>query len=156
MSSTDTRDVTATIEQIRQLEEVGCEVIRVAVPDMEAADALPKIKSQMTVPLIADIHFDHRLALKAAEVVDCVRINPGNIGAMVESQRGDQGRQRLRHSPSCRCQRRIAGAPVAGKIWIPHAGSPVRIRAECRACPGRRWLHQYESVAQGLRRAHGR
>jgi len=80
MTSTDTRDVAATIAQIRQLEEVGCEVIRVAVPDMEAAAALPKIKAQMTVPLIADIHFDHRLALKAAEVVDCVRINPGNIG----------------------------------------------------------------------------
>ena len=81
MTTTDTRDVKATVEQIRRLEEVGCELIRVAVPDMEAADALPKIKAQMTVPLIADIHFDHRLALKAAEVVDCVRINPGNIGA---------------------------------------------------------------------------
>ena len=73
-------DVKGTMEQIRRLEEAGCEIIRVAVPDQEAASALPKIKSQMTVPLIADIHFDHRLALKAAEVVDCVRINPGNIG----------------------------------------------------------------------------
>ena len=81
MCSTDTRDVTATIEQIRQLEEAGCEMIRVAVPDEEAAAVLPQIKAAMTVPLIADIHFDHRLALKAAEVVDCVRINPGNIGA---------------------------------------------------------------------------
>jgi len=81
MCSTDTRDATATIEQISQLEAAGCEVIRVAVPDDEAAAALPKIKAAMTVPLIADIHFDHRLALKAAKVVDCVRINPGNIGA---------------------------------------------------------------------------
>ncbi len=81
MCSTDTRDIKATSEQIRQLEAVGCELIRVAVPDMEAAAALPKLKAAMTVPLIADIHFDHRLALKAAEVVDCVRINPGNIGA---------------------------------------------------------------------------
>ncbi len=81
MTTTDTRDIKATVEQIRRLEEAGCEVIRVAVPDMEAANALPKIKAQMTVPLISDIHFDHRLALKAAEVVDCVRINPGNIGA---------------------------------------------------------------------------
>ena len=81
MTTTDTRDVTATVEQIRQLEAAGCEIIRVAVPDMESAAALPKIKSQMAVPLISDIHFDHRLALKAAEVVDCVRINPGNIGA---------------------------------------------------------------------------
>src|SRR4026208_972254 len=81
MCSTDTRDATATIEPISQLEAAGCEVIRVAVPDDEAAAALPKIKAAMTVPLIADIHFDHRLALKAAKVVDCVRINPGNIGA---------------------------------------------------------------------------
>ncbi len=73
-------DVVGSLEQIHRLEEAGCELIRVAVPDMEAVNALPKIKSQMTVPLIADIHFDHRLALKAAEVVDCVRINPGNIG----------------------------------------------------------------------------
>src|SRR5688572_2939502 len=81
MCSTDTRDVAATVEQIRQLESAGCELIRVAVPDEEAAAALPKIKAAMAVPLIADIHFDHRLALKAAEIVDCVRINPGNIGA---------------------------------------------------------------------------
>jgi (E)-4-hydroxy-3-methylbut-2-enyl-diphosphate synthase len=81
MCSTDTRDVQATVEQIRQLEAVGCELIRVAVPDMDAAAALPKIKAQMTVPLISDIHFDHKLALEAARTVDCVRINPGNIGA---------------------------------------------------------------------------
>ena len=73
-------DVAGTLEQIHRLEEAGCELIRVAVPDMDAVNALSKIKAQMTVPLIADIHFDHRLALKAAEVVDCVRINPGNIG----------------------------------------------------------------------------
>src|ERR1043165_3279730 len=81
MTSTDTRDVKATVDQIRRLEEVGCEIIRVAVPDMEAAAVLSKIKSEMTVPLIADIHFDYRLALKAAKIVDCVRINPGTIGA---------------------------------------------------------------------------
>ena len=81
MCSTDTRDINATLEQIKQLETAGCELIRVAVPDEEAAAALPAIKAGTTVPLIADIHFDHRLALKAAETVDCVRINPGNIGA---------------------------------------------------------------------------
>lgn len=81
MCSTDTRDVAATVAQIHQLEAAGCELIRVAVPDEEAAQVLPQIKSAMTIPLIADIHFDHRLALKAAKIVDCVRINPGNIGA---------------------------------------------------------------------------
>ena len=73
-------DVRATVEQIHQLEQVGCELVRVAVPDEAAAAALPRIKSQISIPLIADVHFDHRLAVKAAEVVDCVRINPGNIG----------------------------------------------------------------------------
>jgi len=73
-------DVKGTVGQIHQLEQAGCELVRVAVPDNEAADALPKIKSQISIPLIADIHFDYRLALKAAEIVDCVRINPGNIG----------------------------------------------------------------------------
>ncbi len=81
MTVPSARDVEGNLEQIRRLEEAGCEVVRVAVPDMESADALPKIKAHITVPLIADIHFDHRLALKAAASVDCVRINPGNIGA---------------------------------------------------------------------------
>ena len=80
MCSTDTRDVATTVAQIHRLEAAGCEIIRVAVPDEEAAAVLPQIKAAMTVPLIADIHFDYRLALKAAAVVDCVRINPGNIG----------------------------------------------------------------------------
>src|SRR4026208_717098 len=81
MCSTDTRDVTTTVEQIRQLEAAGCELIRGAVPDEEAAAALPRLKAAGTAPLIAEIPSDHRLALKAAEIVDCVRINPGNIGA---------------------------------------------------------------------------
>jgi (E)-4-hydroxy-3-methylbut-2-enyl-diphosphate synthase len=74
------RDVKGTVEQIHQLEQAGCELVRVAVPDDEGANALASIKSQVSIPIIADIHFDHRLALKAAKVVDCVRINPGNIG----------------------------------------------------------------------------
>src|SRR5438874_13476393 len=81
MTTPDTADVKATVEQIHKLEEAGCEIARVTVNTPEAAKALPAIKKQTTIPLIADIHFDHRLALKAAEVVDCVRLNPGNIGA---------------------------------------------------------------------------
>jgi len=82
MSKTDTRDVKATVKQIYELEEVGCEIVRVAVPDMKAAEALGKIKKQIYIPLVADIHFDYRLALEAVEQgVDKVRINPGNIGS---------------------------------------------------------------------------
>jgi (E)-4-hydroxy-3-methylbut-2-enyl-diphosphate synthase len=80
MAKTDTRDAPATIRQIKELEEAGCEIIRVAVPDMEAAGALPAIKKAIRIPLVADIHFDHRLALAAcAAGVDGLRLNPGNI-----------------------------------------------------------------------------
>ena len=81
MTNTDTRNVRATVEQIKELEDCGCELVRVAVPDAEAASALPAIKKGIKIPLIADIHFDYRLALKALEAgVDGLRLNPGNIG----------------------------------------------------------------------------
>jgi (E)-4-hydroxy-3-methylbut-2-enyl-diphosphate synthase len=81
MTKTDTRDVKATVRQIKQLEEVGCEIVRVAVPDVEAARALVDIKKKTRIPLVADIHFDYRLALLALEAgVDGLRLNPGNIG----------------------------------------------------------------------------
>ena len=82
MTNTKTEDVGATVRQIRALTEAGCEIVRCAVPTEEAAEALREIRSQITIPLVADIHFDHRLALKAIESgVDKVRINPGNIGS---------------------------------------------------------------------------
>ena len=81
MCNTDTRDLKATVDQIRRLEEAGCEIIRVAVPDMEAAANLGRIKRAVSIPLVADIHFDWRLAVEAVrQGVDKVRINPGNIG----------------------------------------------------------------------------
>jgi (E)-4-hydroxy-3-methylbut-2-enyl-diphosphate synthase len=81
MTLTDTRDAKATLEQIHGLEEAGCEIIRVAVPDDEAAAALYEIKKNMRVPLVADIHFHYKLALKAIDAgVDKIRINPGNLG----------------------------------------------------------------------------
>ena len=82
MCNTDTRDVKATVKQILALEKMGCEIIRVAVPDMVAAKVLREIKKQIHIPLVADIHFDYQLALEAiAQGVDKVRINPGNIGS---------------------------------------------------------------------------
>lgn len=80
MTKTDTRDVAATVEQINGLEEAGCEIVRCAVPDMKAAEALADIRRQVSIPLVADIHFHYQLALKALESgVDCLRLNPGNI-----------------------------------------------------------------------------
>ncbi len=80
MTKTDTRDVTATVEQIRGLQEAGCDIVRAAVPDMEAAQALAEIKRRISIPLIADIHFHYQLALESLKSgVDCLRLNPGNI-----------------------------------------------------------------------------
>ncbi len=82
MTKTDTRDVPATVAQIKGLERAGCDIVRLAVPDMEAAKALGKIKRQTTIPIVSDIHFDYLLALEAVKQgVDGMRINPGNIGA---------------------------------------------------------------------------
>jgi (E)-4-hydroxy-3-methylbut-2-enyl-diphosphate synthase len=80
MTKTDTRDIKSTVKQIKELEEYGCEIIRCAVPDMEAAKALKEIKKSINIPLIADIHFHHELALESIRSnVDCLRLNPGNI-----------------------------------------------------------------------------
>ena len=81
MTNTFTQDVAATVSQIKRLEIAGCEIVRVAVPDKEAATAIAHIKQQVSIPLIADIHFDYRLALASAQAgADGLRLNPGNIG----------------------------------------------------------------------------
>lgn len=82
MTKTDTHDIRSTVNQIKRLEKAGCEIVRLAVPDMEAAKSLGKIKRRVHVPLVADIHFDYRLAMEAiTQGVDKIRINPGNIGS---------------------------------------------------------------------------
>ena len=99
MCSTRTEDVTATVSQILRLEQAGCEIVRVAVPTMEAAQAIGQIKKAIHIPLVADIHFDYRLALQcAAEGVDKIRINPGNIGSQ-ERVRAVAEACRLHHIP---------------------------------------------------------
>ena len=94
MTNTETCDVAATVAQITALQNVGADIVRVSVPSMDAAEAFGEIKQQVNIPLIADIHFDHKIALRVAELgVDCLRINPGNIGredrvrAVVDSAR---------------------------------------------------------------------
>jgi len=80
MTKTDTRDVESTIYEIRLLEEAGCEIVRCAVPDIEAAKALKEIKKQSKIPIVADIHFHHQIAIESIKSgVDCLRLNPGNI-----------------------------------------------------------------------------
>ncbi len=81
MTNTETTDVVATVDQIRRMADAGADIVRVSVPTLEAAEAFGQIRAQVPVPLVADIHFDYRIALRVAELgVDCLRINPGNIG----------------------------------------------------------------------------
>jgi (E)-4-hydroxy-3-methylbut-2-enyl-diphosphate synthase len=82
MTKTDTRDIPATVSEIKRLEKAGCDIVRLAVPDMEAARSLGEIKKRVNIPIVSDIHFDYRLALEAVKQgVDGMRINPGNIGS---------------------------------------------------------------------------
>ena len=97
MTNTDTCDVAATVAQVNAIADAGADIVRISVPSMDAAEAFRKIRAQVAVPLVADIHFDHKIALKVAEYgVDCLRINPGNIGrdakvrAVIDSAR-DKG-----------------------------------------------------------------
>lgn len=81
MTNTETTDVAATVAQVQRLQNAGADIVRISVPSMEAAEAFGKIRQQVSVPLVADIHFDYRIALRVADLgVDCLRINPGNIG----------------------------------------------------------------------------
>ena len=81
MTNTETCDVAATVAQVQAITDAGADIVRISVPSMDAAEAFRQIRAQVTVPLVADIHFDHKIALKVAEYgVDCLRINPGNIG----------------------------------------------------------------------------
>ncbi len=98
MTNTPTQDVRATVEQIHRLEEAGCEIIRSTVPDIEAARAIAEIKKQISIPLVADIHFDYKMAIAAIENgADKIRINPGNIG----------GADKIRAVVSCAAERNI-------------------------------------------------
>lgn len=82
MTNTDTRDVKSTVKQIKALEEAHCDIVRIAVPDMEAALAIKQIRKETNIPIIADVQFDYRLAIESVKNgVDCLRINPGNIGS---------------------------------------------------------------------------
>ena len=81
MTNTETTDVAATVDQIQRLQKVGADLVRVSIPSMDAAEAFGAIRKLVDIPLIADIHFDYKIALRVAELgVDCLRINPGNIG----------------------------------------------------------------------------
>ena len=121
MTNTKTEDVQATVAQINRLAEAGCEIIRCAVPNQAAAAALREIKKQISLPLVADIHFDYRLALSAIEAgADKIRINPGNIGSRDRVKAVvDAARERQIPGGS---KRRLPGKRDSGEISWSDAG----------------------------------
>ena len=133
MTNTPTADVKATMEQIWRLEEAGCQIVRMAVPDMEAARALYDIRKQTDLPLVADIHFDHRLALEAIRAgMDKIRINPGNIGSQDKGSGGSG--KRIPHPYSCWSQFRLPGKRHSAKARQGHSRGPCR-KCSQKCCP---------------------
>ena len=130
MCNTKTEDVTATVAQILKLEQAGCDIIRVAVPTLEAAAALKEIKKQIHIPLVADIHFDYRLAIAAMENgADKIRINPGNIGNKERVKAVVDRAKELHISHSSRCKQRLSGKRSDRKIRRRHCRGAGRKRS---------------------------
>ena len=118
MTNTNTCDVSATVEQIEAIVDAGADLVRVSVPTMEAADAFGKIRKGVSVPLVADIHFDHKIALKVIKLgVDCLRINPGNIGREDRVRAVVSSCLRLRCPNTCWCECWIVGKRFTEKVW---------------------------------------
>jgi (E)-4-hydroxy-3-methylbut-2-enyl-diphosphate synthase len=138
MTNTDTRDVGATLGQIQRLVQAGCEIVRLAVPDQKAARAFKEIKEKSPVPLIADIHFNYRLALTALESgADAVRINPGNLGGPEKTRRVVE---------ACREQGvslrlGVNAGSLEADLWDKHGGPTAPALVES----ARRWVAIFES-----------
>ena len=125
MTNTDTRDAQATVEQIRRLEGARCDLVRVAVPDQEAAEALQSIVKAARIPVVADIHFDYRLALSAIRAgVDKLRINPGNIGSRKKVLEVVHGCPRCRNADSIG----VNGGSLPKDVLRATAVQPLRLR----------------------------
>ena len=134
MTNTKTQDVDATVEQILRLEDAGCEIIRCTVPDMEAAKAIGEIKKRIHIPLVADIHFDYRLAIAAMENgADKIRINPGNIGSD-ERVRAVVEKAKEYHvgaaNPSCRTMLNLSNTCIV-TCGTPFSYVLLRLSSSC-------------------------
>ena len=129
MLNVPAENIEGNVKQAVELEKAGCEIIRTAVPDMDAVQLIPAIKEKISIPLVADIHFDYRLALKCAEMgVDKIRINPGNIGDMDKVRQVAEACQKRNIPIRIGCQFWFTGKGNSGKIRLTHSGSP---RGKC-------------------------
>lgn len=118
MCNTKTKDIEATVKQILELEKAGCEIIRVACLDKEDAKAIKKIKEQIHIPIVADIHFDYRIALEAIEAgADKIRINPGNIGSEDRVKAVVDGCRQKNIPIRIGVNRRLSRKRFTRKIW---------------------------------------
>lgn len=117
MLNTRSDDIAGSVAQAVALEQAGCEIVRAAIPNHEAIALIPAIKEKISIPLVADIHFDYRLALEAAEAgIDKIRINPGNIGGMSPGAGGRKSLPGKKYPHPHRRQLRLAGKRNPGKI----------------------------------------
>ena len=125
MTKTETANLAATMEQIRTVADAGADIVRVAVPREQDAEALKTIVAQSPIPVIADIHFNHTLALKAIEAgAHCVRLNPGQHRRPGEGRRGDRAGQAARHAAARRRQLGLAAqAPAPARVRQPGRGA---------------------------------
>jgi len=127
MTTTKTHDITATLKEVERLEEAGCQIIRITVPDQPAANALYEIKKRMNVPLVADIHFNYRMALEAVDAgADKIRINPGNIGGKKRVKKVLEKSEGSQPSHSDRRECRQPRKRFDRKIWLSHRRSHGR------------------------------
>ena len=130
MTNTKTEDVAATVAQIHELEQAGCEIIRCTVPTLAAAKAIGEIKKQISIPLVADIHFDYKMAIAAMENgADKIRINPGNIGSPEKVRAVVDVAKERQISYSCGCQQRFSGKKSGGKVRRCNSGGHCGKRA---------------------------
>ena len=155
MTTTQTADAAATLAQIRALAEAGADVVRLAVPDADAAAALPAIVRASPVPLVADIHFDYRLALAALEAgIQGIRLNPGNIGAPRAGARGGEGGARAARADPHRRERGLAREGHRREARLAHRGGHGRERRAAHPLPRGRGLPRDQGLAEGARRRH--
>ena len=123
MTNTKTDDVAATVAQIKRLTEAGCDIIRCTVPDMEAAQAIAQIRKEISIPLVADIHFDYKKAIAAMENgAYKIRINPGNIGSREKVAEVVKVAKERKHTDQGWCEQRFAGKGLGREIQRCHCG----------------------------------
>ena len=148
MTNTSTSDVDASVDQIKRLEDAGCEIVRLAVPDEDAADAFAEIRRKAQVPLVADIHFDYRLALRAIDAgADKIRINPGNIGSEENVRQVVEKAKESWDTDKSGSEFRFTGKRYTRALRQSHSRGTCRKRAQKRGAAGKIRFRRYRDIS---------